>query len=101
MPLKRDELAADFMVQCEKGEPFECPHLADCPHEDKDLCLWQYEHADRIIEAHNTVIREIFEAGDTYCLDGKEHGRDTNFANVKKRECRKCWQALKQKYGGE
>ena len=37
----------------------------------------------------------VIEAGDTYCLDGVKHGRDTNYANVKKRECRKCWQALK------
>lgn len=70
MTLKRDELAADFMVQCEKGEPFECPHLADCPHEDKDLCLWQYEHADRIIEAHKALIQEIrAEVNIITCLD--------------------------------
>ncbi len=47
-------------------------------------------------KAHNAVIREIFEAGDTYCLDGIKHGRDINYGNVKKRECRKCWQALKE-----
>ena len=39
------EIADRYMIQCSSGEPFECPHLVDCPHEDKDICKWQEEKA--------------------------------------------------------
>ena len=42
------------------------------------------------------VAEEIMEWGDTFCVKGKEHGRPTNYANVRKRECRLCWQSLKR-----
>lgn len=88
--LNREEIAAEFMVQCEKGEPFECPHLATCPHEDKDICLWQYESADKILAAHDATVREIFKELEKYNQ------------GVQIIIWPEDWQTLKQKYlGGE
>ena len=39
-------------------------------------------------------LKRLVEWGDTYCLQGKEHGRASSYANVRKRECRYCWQQL-------
>lgn len=40
--------------------------------------------------------QQVIEWGNTYCLDGKRHGRNTDYANVKKRECRSCWAELQK-----
>jgi len=55
-----------------------------------EYCSWSNK------AQHKQDIRDFIEWGDTFCLHGEEHGRDTNYANVRKRECRKCWQSLKQ-----
>lgn len=55
----REEVARIFMVQCEKGEPFECPYLETCPHEDKEICQWQLDMADeaiRLIKGKEKII---------------------------------------------
>ena len=46
---KREEIARNYMVQCEKGEPFECSYLETCEHPDCDNCQWQLDMADQII----------------------------------------------------
>lgn len=56
----QQKIAGRFMIQCEKGEPFECPHLEDCPHEDKDICLWQLEAAEEI---YNLILSHYQQAG--------------------------------------
>ena len=40
------------------------------------------------------TLQQVIEWGNTYCLNGGKHGRPTNYANVKKWECRKCWAEL-------
>ncbi len=55
----QEQIAGHYMVQCQKGEPFECPHLADCPHEDKDICLWQLEEADSILALVRAEIEQV------------------------------------------
>ncbi len=52
----RREIAAEFMVQCQNGEPFECPYLKGCEHPDDDICRWQFESADKVVAK---VLREL------------------------------------------
>lgn len=55
----REDVAGKFMVQCQKGEDFECPYLETCPHEDKDICLWQLESADTVLSLLRQRVEEI------------------------------------------
>jgi len=48
--LSTRKIASRFMVQCQKGEPFECPYLNTCPHDDKDVCQWQLDQADEMVD---------------------------------------------------
>lgn len=54
----REKLAGRIMVECGEGTDYPCPHTEEgnplgayepCPHEDKDICLWQLEQADEIL----------------------------------------------------
>lgn len=55
----RERIASRHMVQCQKGEPFECPHLKDCPHKDEDTCQWQYECADQTLKDFDKWLEEV------------------------------------------
>jgi hypothetical protein len=41
------------MIQCRNSHDFECPYLASCPHEDKEICQWQLDQADQILSLVN------------------------------------------------
>jgi len=54
----REGIAGKIIVDCGLGTEYPCPHAPEgnplrtyelCPHEDKDVCLWQLEQADQII----------------------------------------------------
>ena len=46
---------------------------------------------------HKKTVEWFIEEIERYCVDGKKHGRQSNYASVRKRECRACWQAIKDK----
>lgn len=58
--LVRERIASKIMVDCGYDSEFPCPHnipLHDCPHEDKDICIWQLEQADAILADPDILIR--------------------------------------------
>lgn len=55
----REVVAGKIIVDCGYDSEYPCPHAhptmgyEKCPHEDKDICMWQLEQADEIL---STVI---------------------------------------------
>ena len=65
--------------------------------DDLDIgCETENEFNERVINEQIAIFKEW---GDTFCINGKEHGRNSNYANVRKRECRECWKSLEAKDG--
>lgn len=56
----REKIANLIIVDCGYDSEYPCPHAYPamgyelCPHEDKDICMWQLEQADQIL----TIIKE-------------------------------------------
>ena len=52
----REALAGRIIVDCGYDSEYPCPHAhptmgyEQCPHEDKDICMWQLEQADEFLE---------------------------------------------------
>ena len=54
----REKIANRIIVDCGFDSEYPCPHTPEgnplgiyeiCPHEDKDICMWQLEQADVIL----------------------------------------------------
>jgi hypothetical protein len=56
---------------------------------------------NRAKQEKRELVEKIFEGMDTFCLNGKKHGRGTNLANIRKRECRQCFREITKGYVDE
>ncbi len=55
----KEAVARNLMVQCQKGEPFECLHISTCQHADEDICQWQREETDSILAPVRAEVEKI------------------------------------------
>ena len=64
MDILREKIAERIIVNCGYDTEYPCPHAypilgyEKCPHEDKDICMWQLEQADEIINVIFELAKE-------------------------------------------
>jgi hypothetical protein len=71
----REKIADKFMVQCSNSKDFECSHTQSCKHEDRDICAWQLDAADLILDlplVSGLSIRQLCEMGNEELLTDEE-----------------------------
>lgn len=52
----KEKIASRIIVDCGSDSEYPCPHAhptmgyEKCPHEDKDICMWQLEQAEEQVQ---------------------------------------------------
>ena len=80
----REKIAGRIIVACGVGTEYPCPHTPEgnpfgtsemCQHEDRDICLWQFEQADGILSALREEIEKVdIDDPDPHSWDGEWEG---------------------------
>lgn len=61
----REGIASKIIVDCGYDSEYPCPHAhptlgyEKCPHLDEDVCMWQREQADQILDLLKSQIKEM------------------------------------------